>query len=764
MINNPSITPTLIRQHGLSRREFDRIKALLGREPNLTELGIFSVMWSEHCCYKSSKPLLKAFPTQKKDPKGPGQILVKAGEENAGIVDIGEGWAICFKIESHNHPSAVEPFEGAATGVGGIIRDIVTMGARPVLLTNSLRFGELQPGNNPVRLKLRSVVEGIAHYGNCMGIPNVGGDIAFDVSYTGNPLVNALCLGLLRHDAVHRGIARGIGNPVYYIGPPTGRDGLGGAAFASRELAATKIQDRPAVQKGDPFMGKLLMEACLELLAVPGLVVGIQDMGAAGLTCSICETASRGSTGIAIELDAVPQRETGMTPYAIMLSESQERMLVIIQHGREDEIQAIAQKWDLPVVKIGEVTEGNDLVIKQSGETVAQIPVRALVDEAPISSCLQRRPNRLTQIQAWDVNTLPDLDAHGVKTTLPKLLASPTIASKAWVWQQYDHMVQAGTAVGPGSDAAVVQLRLGPGQTKWLAVANDGNARYCAVNPYRGGQIALTECLRNLVCSGARPLAMTDCLNFGNPDNPEVFYTLGEVIRGLAETATFFDVPCVGGNVSLYNETSQRVIDPTPIISAVGLIEDPQHITRQSIASGDQGLILLGGYPEELGGSEYLKVSHGLKTGNAPVLDLVAEHRLQQFLLHEIQCGTAPIRAAHDLAEGGLLVAIAEMLFNETSPLGCTLSPILIAGAARFDIRCFGESQSRVIIAVDQDAVISTIWRAKAAHVPAMFLGSVDTSAKLVLPWGDDGNVLVWDVPQLQHAWNKAIPAVMNAV
>ncbi|HTB62821.1 MAG TPA: phosphoribosylformylglycinamidine synthase subunit PurL, partial [Opitutales bacterium] len=524
---NVAITPELVRKHNLLPEEFERIKTLLGREPNLTELGVFSVMWSEHCSYKNSRKLLRHFPTAKADPNAPGQVLVKAGEENAGVIDIGDGWAISFKIESHNHPSAVEPFEGAATGVGGIIRDIFTMGARPVLLTNSLRFGAL---TSPTTKRLfRGVVSGIAHYGNCIGIPNVGGDIYFDPCYEGNPLVNALCLGVLRHDQIKRGAARGPGNPVYYVGAATGRDGLGGASFASRELSAESAADRPAVQKGDPFLEKLLLEACLEMMAVPGLVVGIQDMGAAGLTCSTCETASRGGTGIHIELDHVPQRETGMNSYEILLSESQERMLVIVQKGREAELEAIFQKWDLHAARIGEVTSGHDMLVSHHGIPVVKIPAKALADEAPLYDREALEPASLAISRAWTPESagLADLDMVGIRDSLPQLLSHPTIAEKRWVWRQYDHMVQAGAALLPGADAAVVRVRLG-GREKFLAIANDCNNRYCALNPRRGGQIAVVECLRNLACSGAHPLGMTNNLNFGNPYKPENFYMMRE--------------------------------------------------------------------------------------------------------------------------------------------------------------------------------------------------------------------------------------------
>jgi phosphoribosylformylglycinamidine synthase subunit PurL len=570
---NAAVTPELVARHNLLPEEYEKIRQILGREATLTELGVFSVMWSEHCSYKNSRKLLRGFPTAKADAAAPGQVLVKAGEENAGVVDIGDGWAICFKIESHNHPSAVEPFEGAATGVGGIVRDIFTMGARPVLLTNSLRFGEL---SSPAARRLfRGVVSGISHYGNCLGIPNVGGDIYFDACYEGNPLVNALCLGVLKHDQIKRGAARGTGNPVYYVGAATGRDGLGGASFASRELSAASGADRPAVQKGDPFMEKLLLEACLEMMAVPGLVVGIQDMGAAGLTCSTCETAARGGSGIHIELDRVPQRETGMNSYEILLSESQERMLVIVHKGREGELEQIFRKWDLHAARIGEVTEGGEMLVTHHGVPVARIPAKALADDAPLYDREASEPAGLAETQAWTPAgaKLKDLDANGIRESLYQLLGHPTIAEKRWVWRQYDHLVQAGTAVLPGADAAVVRVRLGSGRERLLAISNDGNNRFCRLNPRRGGQIAIAECLRNLLCTGARPLGMTNNLNFGNPYKPESFYYLRECVQGLAEACRAFDVPVVGGNVSLYNESPAGAIDPTPTVAIAGVVD-----------------------------------------------------------------------------------------------------------------------------------------------------------------------------------------------
>ena len=759
---NQQITPELVRGHGVLPSELELIVGHLGRGPNLTELGIFSVMWSEHCSYKNTRPLLKGFPTEKREATdGFGRVLVKAGEENAGIIDVGDGWAIAFKIESHNHPSAVEPFEGAATGVGGIIRDIFTMGARPVLLTNSLRFGEL---SSPVtRRLLRGVVAGIAHYGNCVGVPTVGGDVYFDRCYEGNPLVNALCLGTLRHDQIRRGKATGIGNPVYYVGAATGRDGLGGAAFASKELSAESAADRPAVQKGDPFMEKLLIEACLEMMAVPGLVVGIQDMGAAGLTCSTCETASRGGAGIEIELDRVPQREAGMNSYEIMLSESQERMLVIVERGRETEIEAVFAKWDLHAARIGEVTDTGRMVVRHHGIPVADIPASALTDGAPVYQREAREPSWMAASRAWTPEALPHLDADSLHAALPRLLAHPTIASKRWIYRQYDHMVQHGTVVEPGSDAAVVRLRLGD-REKFIAISNDCNGRYCFLNPHRGAMIAMAECLRNLVCSGAVPLAMTDNLNFGNPYKPEAFFALRECVRGLAEACRFFDIPVVGGNVSLYNESPEGAIDPTPTVSVVGFIANEAHVTRSFARASGEAVVLLGAPPSELGGSQFLGLIHGLKTGDAPEVDLAGERRLHGLLLGQIREGR--VRSAHDLSEGGLLVAAAEMLFGSVEGLGMSIDVAGWGGLGRADALLFGESQGRVLVAVAPDQVGAILAAAESAGVPAARMGTVTGDGRFTVRLRLDGaagpSEVSWPAAELRRGWDVSIEEAMK--
>jgi len=604
-MSEPAITPAVIAKHGITPDEYARIQSILGRDPNFTELGIFSVMWSEHCSYKNSKKELRKFPTE-----GP-TVLVKAGEENAGVIDVGDGWGIAFKMESHNHPSAIEPFQGAATGVGGIIRDIFTMGARPVFSLNSLRFGPITEekasanGTDSAERKaaiknnrrlFAGVVSGIAHYGNCIGIPTIGGEVYFDESYEGNPLVNVFNLGVLKHEQIARGAAKGIGNPVFYVGAETGRDGLAGAAFASRELTEESKQDRPAVQVGDPFKEKLLLEACLELLATDA-VAGIQDMGAAGLTCSTCETASRGGTGVEIDLAKVPKREPGMTPYETMLSESQERMLIIVKKGHEQTVCDIFEKWDLPYAEVGVVKDDGMMRVLDHGKVVAEIPARQLADEAPLYS---REATPRPAPPTLDLAALPMVDC---RSALVSLLSHPSIASKNWVYRQYDHMVRAGTMVLPGSDAAVFVVREA---NKILAATSDCNGLYCALNPREGARIAIAEAARNLACAGAIPLAVTDNLNFGNPHKPDNFWQLRECVEGLAEGCRAFNVPVTGGNVSLYNENPAGAIDPTPTVGMVGLIEDEKHVTTSHFKNEGDAILLLGDLGNELGGSHFL--------------------------------------------------------------------------------------------------------------------------------------------------------------
>jgi len=751
-----AITPEIVANHGITPEELDRIKKILGREPNITELGVFSVMWSEHCSYKNSRPELKKFPREAPF------ILVKAGEENAGVVDIGDGWAIAFKIESHNHPSAVEPFQGAATGVGGIIRDIFTMGARPILNMNSLRFGSIEGDSAEAAQNRRlftGVVAGIAHYGNCIGIPTIGGEVYFDDCYNGNPLVNALSLGILRHDQIKRGKAAGAGNPVIYVGSATGRDGLAGAAFASRELTEESQQDRPAVQVGDPFMEKLLLEACLEVMRVEGLVVGIQDMGAAGLTCSTCETASRGGTGNEIDLNLVPKRELGMTPYEIMLSESQERMLLIAQKGREKEVEAIFEKWDLHGVTIGRVTDDGIMRVKVGGDVVVEIPAKQLADEAPVYHREAKQPEWEIANSRFEISKVaePD-DCHDV---LLKLLASPTIASKNWVYRQYDHMVQDGTVVAPGSDAAVVRINLSrpdlgvPGATgeKYIAFTTDCNATYCYLDPFEGGKIAVAEAVRNLVCSGARPLAVTDNLNFGNPMKPEVFWQFRRCVEGISEACNVFSTPVTGGNVSLYNESPAGAIDPTPTIGMLGLIDDPKHITTQWFKREGDVILLLGVTDNDLGGTEYLKRIHGLKTGRPPQMDLALAKMIHDHTLRIIRNGW--VNSAHDCSEGGLAVALAECcMSNGDASIGANID--LSTFDARPDAVLYGETQSRIIISCSPE----NAERIQNVALPITVLGL--TGGK-ELKIKSSREALSWDVACLRDAWWNAIGRLMDA-
>ena len=733
-MTEPAITLELVAKHNLTPEEYAHAKVILGgREPSYTELGIFSVMWSEHCSYKNTRPLLKTFPT--KSPK----ILVGAGEENAGIIDIGDGLAIAFKIESHNHPSAVEPFQGAATGVGGIIRDIFTMGARPVCALNSLRFGELS--NAGVRSLFSGVVSGIAHYGNCFGIPTIAGEVYFDKSYEGNPLVNAFCLGVLRHDQIARGAAKGIGNPVFYVGPATGRDGLAGAAFASQDLTDESAQQqRGAVQVGDPFMEKLVCEACLELLAT-GAVAGIQDMGAAGLTCSTCETAARAGTGIEIELDKVPQRGPNMSSYEIMLSESQERMLIIVHKGREEEVKRIFDKWDLPWSEVGTVTDTGRMVVTHHGRVVADIPAKKIADESPVYQRASTEPEYLKAVRAFRLDGIAD--TTNPVADLEKLLAWPSIASKNWVYRQYDHMVRDGSVVCPGSDAAVIRIKgdslpeATNGATvpeKLVALTVDCNGVYVYLDPYEGGKAAVTEACRNLACSGALPLGATDNLNMANPHKPELFWQMQESVRGLADGCRAFNAPVTGGNCSLYNQNPGGPIDPTPTVAVVGLIEKPEYVTTQWFKDEGDAIILLGDIADlqdpliGLGGSAYLQVIHGQKTGSPPRCDLEIARTLHTTLLGLIQSGL--VKSAHDCSDGGLAVCLAEACFSqliarETPRLiGVQVDLSAITGV-RLDALLFGETQSRVVISCAPRDAFKVVERAKLMGVPAAQIGKV---------------------------------------
>jgi phosphoribosylformylglycinamidine synthase len=738
------ITPEIIAKHGITPDEYKRIREILGREPNFTELGVFSVMWSEHCSYKNSKLELKKFPTT-----GP-RVLVKAGEENAGVIDIGDGWAIAFKMESHNHPSAVEPFQGAATGVGGIIRDIFTMGARPVFSMNSLRFGDIRGDSAEARTNRRlfaGVVAGISHYGNCIGIPTIGGEVYFDDSYAGNPLVNVFCLGILRHEQIARGAASGIGNPVFYVGAETGRDGLAGAAFASRELTEESKEDRPAVQVGDPFREKLLLEACLELLA-SGCVAGIQDMGAAGLTCSTCETASRGGTGVEIDVNLVPKRETGMTPYEILLSESQERMLVIVKKGEEDKVRAIFEKWDLPYAEVGVVNDDGMMRVCEGDSVAVEIPARKLADDAPLYSreAAEKRP-----VPPLDLATIPEADCTAA---LSVLLAHPSIASKRWVWRQYDHMVRLGATVLPGSDAAVFIVREA---NKILAASTDCNAIYCRQDPREGAKIAVAEAARNIACTGAIPLAVTDNLNFGNPHKPENFLQLREAVEGMAEACRAFDTPVTGGNVSLYNESPAGAIDPTPTVGMVGIVEDPKHITTQFFKDADDAILLVGDPGDELGASHYLLAVHGLKAGPPPRLDYKTEIAVQDAVRTLIRMGL--VKSAHDCSEGGLAVTLAESCISGSQILGATAE--IPSDSLRSDIPLFNESQSRIVLSVDPANTTNILALLAASGVPARQIGIVTDSTTLKLSAA--GKSFSWPLADLHKTWSSTIGNLMES-
>ncbi len=753
-LTDPTVTPKLVAEHGLTPEEFEHIKKILGRAPNFTELGIFSVMWSEHCSYKNSRKELKKFPTTGAN------ILVKAGEENAGVVDIGDGWAIAFKIESHNHPSAIEPFQGAATGVGGIIRDIFTMGARPEFCLNSLRFGPIVERTKNRQLQIAAnrrlfagVVSGIAHYGNCIGIPTIGGEIYFDESFEGNPLVNVFCLGVLRHEQLARGAARGVGNPVFYVGAETGRDGLAGAAFASRELTDESKEDRPAVQVGDPFKEKLLLEACLELLARDA-VAGIQDMGAAGLTCSTCETASRGGSGIEIDLAKVPKREPGMTPYEILLSESQERMLIIAKRGKENIVREIFDKWDVPCAEIGRVTGDGVMRVRNNGTIAAEIPAKPLAEEAPLYSREAKVPTHTTdtkdttdflrQVSSPAVTSV-DVVAF-VRDSLRQLLRDPTIASKNWVYRQYDHTVRTGTIVKPGSDAAVFLVRYA---NKILAATTDCNSLYCALDPREGGKIAVAEAARNLTCSGAKPLAVTDNLNFGNPYKPENFWQLREAVEGIAEACRAFGTPVTGGNVSLYNESPAGVVDPTPTVAMVGLIDSERHITTQWFKNEGDAIILVGEIGDGLGGSRFLKACHGKKIGPPPHVDLGREIKIQNAVRDAIREGL--VKSAHDCSEGGIAVALAESCFNPAGFLGADVD---LAVETPVATALFNESQSRIVISVAPENLERTISILRERGVPFQHLGKIGGDKLCIRA---DNETFRWPIADLYDDWWNSI-------
>lgn len=737
------ITPAIIADHGLSNEEYQKIETLLSRKPNLTELGIFSVMWSEHCSYKSSRIHLKRLPTK-------GKSVVQGPGENAGIIDIGGDWCVAFKIESHNHPSFIEPFQGAATGVGGILRDIFTMGARPLAILNSLRFGSLEEAQN--RYLMSRVVAGIANYGNSFGCPTVGGEVYFDNCYSKNPLVNVFALGVMKRDQIFLGKASGLGNSVIYVGAKTGRDGIHGATMASAEFDETTEEKRPTVQVGDPFLEKLLLEACLEAMR-SGAVVGIQDMGAAGLTCSSCEMGARGETGIDLELNLVPIREERMTAYEIMLSESQERMLLVAQPGRERELIDIFTRWGLDAVVIGKVTNTKHLRVFYNGELVADIPNKALTDEAPI----YQRPIKAVEItypSATELKEKYPLSLSDVENVFLKLLFSPNLSSRRWIYRQYDYMVRTNTIVLPGSDAAVIRIKE---TRKAIAMSLDGNGRYCQLNPKEGAKLAIAESCRNLVVTGARPLAATNCLNFASPERAEVMWAFSEVIDGITEACQAFSTPITGGNVSFYNETEGQGIYPTPVLGMVGLIDDLKNLITSNFKATDEIILLLGETKEDLGASEYLSTIYGQIIGQVPKLDLSYEQQVQKLCLQAINRGL--VSSAHDVSDGGLLVALAEccLMTQGNSPIiGASIDLDLTAFQdISLAATLFGESPSRIIVSVKFDNLLAIEELAKEYGILLTPLGRTCKDSFTVRI--EQKEILNLQVDKLQLDWQESL-------
>ncbi|MCR4397946.1 MAG: phosphoribosylformylglycinamidine synthase subunit PurL [Firmicutes bacterium] len=736
----------LWRGMGLKDFEFERIRGLLGRSPNWTELGMFAVLWSEHCAYKHSRAVLRTLPTS-----GPG-VLVGPGE-NAGVVDIGDGLAVAFKMESHNHPSAVEPYQGAATGVGGIIRDILAMGARPIALVDPLRFGELS--DMKVRRLFAGVVAGIAGYGNCVGIPTVGGEVAFEDCYADNPLCNVMCVGLIERGAIKRGVAAGVGNSVMLVGHLTGRDGIHGATFASEELGEDSESKRPNVQVGDPFYEKLLIEACLEMMST-GRVVGIQDMGAAGITSSCAETAARAGTGIEIDVAKVPLRERRMSPYEIMLSESQERMLVIVERGGEDGVAAVCRKWGLPCSAIGRVTGDGMFRVLDRGAVRAEVPASVLVNEAPVLEPGWEEPAYLAGARSFDHRSVPV--PGDMENAFRTVLASPSIASKAWVYRQYDHMVQTNTVVLPGADAAVIRIRNEGGRPeKGLALKADGNGRYCYLDPVTGGRIAVAEAARNVACVGARPLAITDCLNFGNPEKPDVFWQFRGVIEGIREACEALGTPVTGGNVSFYNESRNRAIYPTPIVGMVGLMDDASKATTPGFKAEGDLIVLLGETIDELGGTEYLKRVHGMVAGKPPSIDLRREKALIEVLVEA--CSSGILGSAHDISDGGLAVALAECCFFGLP--GARGADVTIPWVGRADSLLFSETQSRAVVTVrpGMERELADICRSKG--VPYTAIGRVGGRRLRIAATGV-GVLIDAYTADVERLWLEVIPCLMN--
>lgn len=740
-MKEPEVTFELAQEHGLIKEEWEKILSILGRTPTYTELGVFSVMWSEHCSYKNSIAQLKTL------PRSGGRLLVAAGEENAGLIDIGDDLAVAFKIESHNHPSAVEPYQGAATGVGGIMRDIFTMGARPIASLNSLRFGSLKDART--RFLFDGVVRGIGDYGNSFGVPTVAGEVYFDESYQGNPLVNAMAVGIVNKKHIASAISKGVGNPIMIVGSSTGRDGIHGATFASEEISEKSEAKRPSVQVGDPFTEKLLLEATLEIIKNDWLI-GIQDMGAAGISCSTSEMSEKGNAGMKINLNKVPLREDEMSAYEILLSESQERMLCCVKKGYEDKVKEVFEKWDLHCEIIGEVTDEEILDIDYQNELKAKIQPFDLVlgGGAPVYIREQKEPEYLKETRKFDLKTLPE--PKDLKETFLKVFSSPNIVSKQWVYQQYDSMVRTNTIVGPGCDAAVVLVK---GTNKALAMKTDCNSRYVYLNPKEGTKIAVAESARNIVCSGGVPLGVTNCLNFGNPYKPEVYWQFAQAIAGMGEACRHFDTPVTGGNVSFYNESPETAVYPTPVIGMVGLVEDLKHVTTSYFKDEGDVIYLLGEDKEEPGGSEYAKVIHNKVAGESPIINLDEEKKLQDTLLNLIRKGL--IKSAHDISEGGIVSAIAECcLINQEKQIGCEVE---IPIKSRKDFSLFSESQSRIIISISDDKILDLERELKLSNVQFTKLGVV-TGSSLKLK-----NLFDVNVNELSDIYYNTIPRIMNS-
>ena len=745
---DPVMTAAVVEDHGISTEEYERILEILGREPTFTELGVFSALWSEHCGYKNSKPLLRRLPTE-------AAWVLQGPGENAGVIDIGDGFAIAFKIESHNHPSAVEPYQGAATGVGGILRDVFTMGARPIATLDSLRFGSL--ARPRVRYLFAGVVKGIGDYGNCVGVPNIGGEVYFDDAYEGNPIVNAMAIGLMRTSELMRAYASGPGNPIMAVGARTGRDGIHGATFASEELSDEADARRPQVQVGDPFTEKLLLEASLELIR-SGHIVGIQDMGAAGLASSSTEMAARAGTGVDIDVARMPVRETGMSPYEILLSESQERMLVVAKAGHEDDVRSILEKWELEAAVIGHVTDDGLYRVRENGNVVCEIPGEPLVTGCPTYVRDAREAPEAGRFREWtpEAAHLRPAVAHSARVLL-RLLAAPNIASRRWIYNQYDTTVRTNTVIGPGGDAGVIRIR---GTRRGVAATVDCNGRYVQVNPRRGATIAVAEAARNIVCTGARPRAITNNLNFGSPLRPEIYYQMREAVLGMAEACRAFETPVVSGNVSLYNENPAGAILPTPVIGMVGVLDDvATHIGAAFRTDGD-AIILLGRNTDELGASEYLKVVHGLIAGDAPAVDLAGERALQEAVLAMTHARL--LHSAHDCAEGGLAVCLAESaIMGADAPRGVDVTLADTLDAAPL---LFGEAQGRIIVSCAPFDVEAVLGLAQKQGVPAARIGTVragaatNTTFRISTP----GITLEVAVADLAEVWTSAISRLMD--